>query len=55
MSKKAFLSALLTFLIVFGGLPCLVVNLKTVRAESNFNDNFNDGVADGWTQQVDFS
>jgi hypothetical protein len=25
-------------------------DLKTVRADFNFNDNFDDGVADGWTQ-----
>jgi hypothetical protein len=31
-------------------LPFLVVNLDTVNADTMFYDNFNDGVADGWTQ-----
>jgi len=43
---------MILILIMIIGLPALMINLKTVRAESNFNDNFDDGVADGWTPQV---
>ena len=39
-------------LVIIIGFPALVFNLKTVRAEPTFNDNFDDGVADGWTQQA---
>jgi hypothetical protein len=43
---------IILILMVIIGLPALVINLKIVRAEPTFNDNFDDGVADGWTQQV---
>jgi hypothetical protein len=38
--------------VIIISLPVTMINLKIARAESAFNDNFDDGVADGWTQQV---
>lgn len=47
-----FPKAILLILLMIIGSPSLMPNLKTVSAESTFNDNFDDGVADGWTPQV---
>ena len=44
--------AIILTLVIIISLPVTMINLKIVRAESAFNDNFDDGVADGWTQQV---
>ena len=47
-----FPKAIILISLMIIGLPVLEVNLKTTRAESAFNDNFDDGTADGWTPQV---
>ena len=44
--------AVIPILLVAFGLSSLVFDLESARAESAFSDNFEDGVADGWTQQT---
>jgi hypothetical protein len=48
MNKKTFMALTAITTIV---LSVLAINLKTARADTLFDDSFDDGLADGWTTQ----
>jgi outer membrane protein assembly factor BamB len=50
LSLKSLVGTTLLLLMIIS-LPFLVINLKTVRADTTFYDNFDDGIANGWTQR----
>jgi regulation of enolase protein 1 (concanavalin A-like superfamily) len=52
MRKGSFLIISIISALLLTSLLIFEPNTQIVKAESYFSDNFNDGVADGWTQQL---
>src|SRR4030067_2263382 len=51
MRKGSFLIISLISALLLTSLLNFKPNIQTAKAESNFSDNFDDGVANGWTAQ----
>lgn len=52
MEKSTFLITSIILVLLLTSILSFGTNIRTVLAETYFNDNFDDGVANGWTQQL---